>query len=67
MPREYVKKFVKHSTRRLDLIDREIDGINTSDETMELGRLQVLADVKFRPQHMETVRRLEAEIGSVTQ
>lgn len=64
---EVETRWTEINARRLDLIDREIDGINTSDETMELGRLQVLADVKFRPQHMETVRRLEAEIGSVTQ
>lgn len=50
--------------RRLDLIDRELEGRITKEEEVELERLQALADVKFRPLHQEAMRRLDAEIGS---
>ena len=47
--------------RRLDLIELEVAQSIESVEVEELERLQLIADVKFRPLHQEAMRRLDLD------
>lgn len=49
--------------RRLDLIELEVAQSIESVEVEELERLQLIADVKFRPLHQEAMRRLDLEVS----